>query len=134
MNLKQQSVLADLGCDTIFGMLLAMAIVYTVATGPFWILVNSDCHYMDLFKHIHVMLGNLQSVTCPESVKVMLQGYFLPCLLDSFILDPTTLTETVEEAAKIFSHDEILQCAVVIVTTELLVVIRRQMADFLVVD
>ncbi|KAK6169717.1 hypothetical protein SNE40_020712 [Patella caerulea] len=49
-NLKLQSVLADVKCDVLYNQVLALAIICNRVTSPYWDLVNSEEHYLDLYK------------------------------------------------------------------------------------
>jgi aubergine-like protein len=89
-NLKQLSVLKDAQCDNIFLMVVAIAALYVSITGPFWVMINSDVHYLDLHKHVQRMKRYLQDATNnPDHLLEMLQN--LPSCLDGFMLEETSM-------------------------------------------
>ena len=55
LNLKLQSVQADLKSDEVDSMLAAVGIMYFVVTGPYWCLICSKTEYLDLYKFMEPM-------------------------------------------------------------------------------
>jgi hypothetical protein len=60
VNMKLESVLHDLKSPEVGALLRALGIIYFKITGPYWSLMNSDTHYLDLHKFIQQLLKKLQ--------------------------------------------------------------------------
>lgn len=51
-NLKLESVLADIQCSNVMSQVAAIAIASLLFADPFWCLINSNEHYLDLYKFL----------------------------------------------------------------------------------
>lgn len=60
-NLKLQSVLLDLKSDNIYHHLLALSLIGCIISNPYWNLINSEEHHLDLYKYIQPLHTKLQT-------------------------------------------------------------------------
>jgi len=74
-NLKLQSILLDLKCDTIVYQIVCLAAIGTI-TLPFWDLVNNNEHYVELYNFFQP-LYNL-CLLWSENCEVVFQGEIDP--------------------------------------------------------
>ena len=81
-NLKQKSVLADASCQRLNTMLLGLALMYVYITGPFWIFVRSEIHYLDQYTFIQPMHEILKGMS--EHPEMILQEGSIPDELNAF--------------------------------------------------
>ena len=65
-------------------MLLAVALIYVYFTGPFWMLVNSDMHYLDQYTYMQPMYFALKELT--QQPDMLLEEEAVPHDLESFCL------------------------------------------------
>ena len=130
-NLKQRSVLKDTESEEIKIMVTALAVVYVCITGPFWVLINCEIHYLDLHKHIKKMERHLQETSrTPEAIPLMLRD--LPSCFETFLLEDTPMVESVRSAAALLEDCEDLHSLVrlLVLATDFLAVINNQLSDF----
>ena len=111
-------------------MVTALAVVYVCVTGPFWVLINCDIHYLDLHKHIQKMERNLQETSCTRGA-IPLTLRDLPSCLETFLLEDTPMVESVRSTAALLQDSEDLHSLVKLLVTDFLTVINNQLSDFL---
>lgn len=63
LNLKQKSVLQDVQDENMMLMVSALAVVYVCVSGPFWVLLNSNFHHLDMYRHIQTITGHLEHIS-----------------------------------------------------------------------
>ncbi|KAL8575170.1 hypothetical protein ACOMHN_042480 [Nucella lapillus] len=88
LNLKRKSVLEDVKDDNVMLMVSALAVVYVCVSGPFWVLLNSNVHYLDMHRHIQTMTGHLQNIT-EDSAALEAVLLNLPSTLENFFMKET---------------------------------------------
>ena len=129
-NLKVQSVLADLQDEKIVTMIAALAMVYVCVSGPFWVMINSDVHYLDLYKHVQKMRSSLQQViNNPDQFETHQQN--LHSVLDSFLLKETPVVQSVGSFLQHVPNQDLFKQTVTEFSKEFVKVIDRQLSDFL---
>ena len=52
LNRKQDSVLLDVKCETLDCAMVALGVVYEKITGPYWLLMGQEVHYLDFYMHV----------------------------------------------------------------------------------
>jgi len=67
VNLKLDSVLHDMKSPEITSLLRALGIMFFKITGPYWNLMKSDTHYLDLHIYIQVLLKALKAWSVDSS-------------------------------------------------------------------
>ena len=129
-NLRQRSILEDTESEEIIIMVTDLAVMYVYITGPFWILINCDIHYLDLYKHIQKMEHHLRE-TCdtPGVISLMLQD--LPSCLETFPQEDTLMVKSVRSAAALLEDCEDLHSLVQLLAMNFLKVINNQLSYFL---
>ncbi|CAG2193810.1 unnamed protein product [Mytilus edulis] len=62
-NLKLKSVLCELSCEKVYTHIVCLAAIGRYVTSPFWNLVNSNEHYLDLYKFFNPLYKRMESWT-----------------------------------------------------------------------
>lgn len=130
-NLKQKSVLADAECSSLTTMLLGLALMFVYFTGPFWIFVRSDVHYLDqrtFIQPMHIFLKDM----C-QHPEMLLQVEEVPHELESFRMRNLLSVDTVLLMRNTISPDDrcLLGKVMKSLAQEFVQVIERQLSDFL---
>ncbi|XP_076447511.1 uncharacterized protein LOC143284579 [Babylonia areolata] len=130
LNLKQQSVLEDVQDDNIMLMVSALAVMYVCVAGPFWMLINSSIHYLDMYKHVQTLSGHLEHIS---EDRTALEGVLesLPSTLETFFMEETPPIRSVQDTALCLRQNEPFKDLLQIMCREFLCVIKRQLHDFL---
>ena len=130
-NLKQKSVMADAECRSLTTMLLGLALMFVNFTGPFWIFVRSDMHYLDQHRFIQPMHSLLKEMC--QHPEMLIQEEELPHEFDRFRVQNVLAVGAVLQFRKNISHDD--RCLLVKVmktlAEEFVLVIEHQLSDFL---
>ena len=130
LNMKLKSVLVDTKDTNIMLMVTALAVVYICVAGPFWVLINSPIHYLDLYKYVQNMSRNLEHISQDkEAAQAMLTT--LPSLLEDFPVRNSPVMTSVKEATLDFEDNDHFFSLLQTLAAEYLDVIRRQLNDFL---
>jgi len=125
-NLKLQSILLDLKCDTVFMQVVCLAAVGCYITIPFWNLVNSKEHYVELYKFFQPLytVCKLWSENCNEVFEGEIDPIFTnyPHKIDDIFNCLICNIKNCDESARIFFS---------LLTKCLTVVMERQLVDHL---
>ena len=130
-NLKQRSVHADVASDELNIMLLAVALVYVYFTGPFWMFVKSDIHYLDQYTYIQPMYFALKKLT--QQPDMLLEEDAVPHDVESFRLRKGAAVDSVVQVRILLTQEQkvslrpVMRC----LAEELVGVTERQLCDFL---
>jgi hypothetical protein len=127
-NLKLQSVLADAQSIPINSFLIALGIIYHQVTGPYWMLVRSNTHYLDFYKYVVKMQVMFQQ--CAKDSKSLLLPNPTP-LFDDFQLPEDPVMQSLYSRTMTPEQMTSVQLILQEVFTDMLVVLERQLADFL---
>lgn len=129
-NLKQKSVAADAACEDLQTMLFALALIYVYFTGPFWVFVRSQMHYLDQYTYIQPMRYHLMELS--QYPDMLLDNTSVPHELEAVRVRDVP-SETVLAARSDLTEEKkrIFESAMQQMATELLIVTDRQLADFL---
>lgn len=60
LNWKQEGILHDSSCTDIDNYLIALGLLFYRLTGPYWLLLGKDGHYLDFYLHVVQMKDFLQ--------------------------------------------------------------------------
>ena len=130
-NLKQKSVLADASCQKLNTMLLGLALMYVYITGPFWIFVRSEIHYLDQYTFIQPMHEILKGMS--EHPEIILQEGSIPDELNAFCIRNEPAAQAVCQAREELpqDHRHLLEMVIKGLAGEFVIALERQLADFL---
>lgn len=67
-NFKLKSILSDISCEKVFTHIACLAAVGCYVTSPFWLLIKSNEHYLDLHKFFQPLYEKMKmwSENCNE--------------------------------------------------------------------
>ena len=125
-NMKIESVIADLGDDILLSLVCAVAVLFFRLTGPFFQLVQSKVRYSDFHVYIQKMEAFVGR-SCEDASDLLDPGY-AGVFGDEFELTSNMKTTVLAYADQ---HYVAVKSALESVMTEVLLVIRRQLKDFL---
>lgn len=126
-NLKLQSVLADAQSDSIDCFLVALGIVYHQVTGPYWMLVRSNTHYLNFFKYVGKM--HTKFLECSQDSSSLLNKT-PPPLFEEFILP---VDDCMTQALYSLSDEQSVKVQAILreLFSDMSAVTERQLSDFL---
>ena len=124
-------MLADASCQKLNTMLLGLALMYVYITGPFWIFVRSEIHYLDQYTFIQPMHEILKGMS--EHPEMILQEGSIPDELNAFCIRNEPAAEAVCQAREELpqDHRHLLEMAIKGLAGEFVITLERQLADFL---
>ena len=112
-------------------MLLGLALMYVYITGPFWIFVRSEIHYLDQYTFIQPMHEILKGMS--EHPEMILQEGSIPDELKAFRIRNEPAAEAVCQAQEELpqDHRHLLEMVIKGLAREFVIALERQLAGFL---
>ena len=124
-NDKLQSVLADIKCPDVLSHVSAIAIASMILAEPFWNVINSDEHYLDLYKFIIPLRDRLVDWSSNDFNVFDFNYDEIPSLYEQY---PHDIIQKVFNKAKIHPKtNDILK----IICSSMLTIVKRQLNDHL---
>lgn len=128
-NLKIESVAADLDDPRLMALICAIALVFVRVTGPYWELLQSNVKYSQLYTYIQLLLERMD--TWKDDPTSFLDPDYVGIFHGEFEIsgDKAALKESAYNFAS--QHKEAVQKATTKLMPDMLIVLRRQLGDFL---
>ncbi|CAC5378127.1 unnamed protein product [Mytilus coruscus] len=124
-NDKLQSVLAEIKCPDVLSHVSAIAIASMILAEPFWNVINSDEHYLDLYKFIIPLRDRLVDWSSNDFNVFDFNYDEIPSLYEQY---PHEIVQKVFNSAKIHPKtNDILK----IICSSMLTIVKRQLNDHL---
>ncbi|CAC5359998.1 unnamed protein product [Mytilus coruscus] len=124
-NDKLQSVLADIKCPDVLSHVSAIAIASMILAEPFWNVINSDEHYLDLYKFIIPLRDRLVDWSSNDFNVFDFNYDEIPSLYEQY---PHDIIQKVFNKKKIHPKtNDILK----IICSSMLTIVKRQLNDHL---